>query len=93
LDRSMPKYIRRGVCNQCGDCCRPRFPISEEAAEFYRENGLPEDGHCQYQRFVDGKGLCTIHAERADHCIRFPWHPDQIRDLPRCSYRFEVISD
>ena len=85
------RYLRRGECNLCGECCKPAFPITEEAREFYRENGLPEDGQCHFLYFENGKGLCTIHTERADHCRRFPWHPDQIEHLPKCSYRFELI--
>ena len=89
----MVKLRRKGFCNLCGECCKPKFPISEEAKAFYRDNGLPEDGQCPFLRFVDGRGLCIIHTERADHCRRFPWHPDQIRHLPNCSYTFEVIED
>jgi len=87
----MAEYVRRGECNRCGDCCKPRFFISEEAREFYLQNGLPENGQCQFLAFIDGVWTCTIHAERPDHCRRFPWHPDQLSTLPRCSYTFERV--
>jgi hypothetical protein len=89
----MVRYLRKGYCNLCGECCKPREPLTEEAREFFDQNGLPEDGQCQYLRFVDGKEICTLHTNRADHCRRFPWHPRQIEHLPRCSYTFEIIDD
>ena len=89
----MVKYLRKGYCNLCGECCKPNFPITEEAREFYKDNGLPDDGQCQYMHFVGGKGLCTMHLDRPDHCRRFPWHPDQLKGRPNCSYYFEIMED
>lgn len=66
-----------------------RFFVSEEAKEFYRKNGLPENGQCQFLALVDGMWTCTIHDERPDHCRRFPWNPDQLDSLDKCSYHFE----
>ncbi|MBM4237537.1 MAG: YkgJ family cysteine cluster protein [Euryarchaeota archaeon] len=86
----MPTYRRRGECNRCGDCCKPRFfRVDEEARNFYVENGLPENGQCQFLVGVDGLWTCTIHERRPPFCAAFPWHPDQVRGLHRCSYVFE----
>jgi Fe-S-cluster containining protein len=89
----MTIYIRRGDCNRCGDCCKPRFLIHEDAREFYRENGLPENGQCQFLALVDDLRTCTMYANRASFCQAFPWHPDQIKGLDRCSYTFVSAED
>ncbi|MDH7507934.1 MAG: YkgJ family cysteine cluster protein [Methanomassiliicoccales archaeon] len=88
----MARYIRKGICNRCGDCCKPRFEIDEEARKFYAENGLPENGQCQFLALIGGEWTCTIYSRRPPFCAAFPWHPDQLKGLPRCSYYF-VIED
>lgn len=89
----MVRYQRQGDCNRCGDCCKPRFHVDEEASEWYRLNGLPENGQCQYLALIDGQWTCTIHTGRSDHCRAFPWHPDNLKGLGKCSYWFEEIPD
>jgi|GEM_PF-1411379 len=89
----MVKYIRRGECNRCGDCCKPRFFVDEEAKEWYRENGLPENGQCQFLALVDDEWTCTIHIARSEYCRAFPWHPDNLIGLDKCSYLFDAIDD
>lgn len=85
--------MRQGDCNRCGDCCKPRFPVDEDAREWYRANGLPENGQCQFLALIEGQWTCTIHTTRSAHCRAFPWHPDNLRGLERCSYRFEPKAD
>ncbi len=84
----MTELVRKGECNRCGECCKPRFYVSEEAKEFYRKNGLPDNGQCQFLALIDGVWTYTIHHERPDHCRRFPLHPDQLEGLDNCSYYF-----
>jgi hypothetical protein len=89
----MVRYQRRGDCNRCGDCCKPRFNVDEDASEWYRSNGLPENGQCQYLAFIDGEWTCTTYTGRSEHCRAFPWHPDNLKGLGKCSFWFEEISD
>ena len=89
----MPALVRRGDCNRCGDCCKPRFFVDEDAKEFYHDNGLPENGQCQFLTLKDAQWTCTIHSSRSDHCRAFPWHPDNLKGLERCSYLFEGQED
>jgi len=90
---AMTSFVRKGECNRCGDCCKPRYDVDEDAKEFYRKNGLPENGQCQFLALVDGLWTCTEYANRAPFCQAFPWHPDQIVGRDRCSYTFEVVED
>lgn len=87
------RYVRRGECNRCGDCCKPRFLIDDNAREFYVANGLPENGQCQFLLLGREMATCTIHPRRAPFCEAFPWHPDQLKGLERCSYTFEPVED
>jgi len=89
----MPKLVRHGDCNRCGDCCKPRFFVDDDAKEWYRENGLPENGQCQFLAKIDGEWTCTIHTTRSAHCRAFPWGPENLVGLRNCSYSFDVIDD
>lgn len=89
----MVKFERHGECNRCGECCKPRFHVDDDAKAWYRANGLPENGQCQFLALIGGEWGCTIHVERSAHCRAFPWHPDNLKGLDRCSYTFVQVPD
>jgi len=90
-------WKRSGYCCRCGDCC-----IGDP---FNGEEGLPAiEGRCPLFRFhhtPDGneEGLCIGHEPPNQHpyylngCNVWPSDPRHIAHLPRCTYKFEWVSD
>lgn len=81
------KYKRTGKCKQCGMCCSPftLFGILQD----------PMIGHCKFLRSKTKKGKttyrCIDYANRPKWCREFPRHPEDIKYLPNCGYKFEVV--
>ena len=77
-------WKRSGYCCHCGDCCRGN-PFTGEVEGYCPLFDLhSKDGHCK------GYGK---HPYYLSGCNIWPTHPDQIADKPRCTYRFEQVSD
>lgn len=73
---------RVGECNRCGDCCRGSDPFSQ----------LPA---AKCSKLIDGEvTTCTLRGTDDPYwcnaCRDFPTHPDMIKGLPRCSFKFVI---
>lgn len=91
------EYERHGECNQCGDCCAVRIytqmggsdDIASVISEDYRRDyGIhqprPKTELCE--RFQGN--LCLKHDNKPTQCMNWPWAPDCLTYLSRCSYTF-----
>ena len=81
-------WARSGECCRCGDCCRG--PI----------DGMPEqhDGACPYLKGeANDERLCAIHDTVNTYwsrgCNVWPSEPYHIENYPRCTFKFEWVSD
>jgi len=45
-------------------------------------------GGCSH--YIEEYPRCTIYETRPDYCKEFPWEPDQIKNIPECTYSFEA---
>ena len=69
-------YKRYGCCCKCGECCLPTCPINALILQ------------------PDGTHICS---KRTDHfylsgCNIWPTMPEHIQNLPKCTYKFELIN-
>ena len=80
------KYIRKGYCNRCGDCCS----INNFPSHYYATMSLDKDGYCL--SFDRDTRLCTIYENRPHRCRISPRSPEETSCQPNCTYTFmEVI--
>jgi hypothetical protein len=88
-------WKRTGECSRCGECCRgepevhrPDLFSADEVA------GRECPGHCPLLRRAGDRFGCAGHGRHAFYltgCDQHPTCPDDMRDTPSCSYRFERV--
>ena len=101
-----PRILRSGRCKRCGQCCgmdphgdefkkmelrtfdaRLAKAIADGHSEPY-----PLDPFCAHlKKLRDGTFICAIFPDRPMGCRTWPTHPNQLRNIPRCSYKFEIV--
>jgi len=80
-------YMRYGTCSRCGKCCSP--------LTLFGKSNNPRESPCRYLIWVncDGEYLygCMVYNARPQFCKDYPYHPDDIKYIPECTYRFMEI--
>lgn len=99
-------FERSGECNKCGECCK-RLPdwkdLDEITKAMFRQHDPNAEeifrnvkhGVCD-RLFICGlENVCIIYDEesRPQFCQNFPNHPDQIREIPKCSFKFARVKN
>ena len=101
-----PRIIRSGHCKRCGKCCsmdphgdeyrkmelrtfdaRLAKAIADGHSEPY-----PLDPICAHlMKLRDGTFICGIYPDRPMGCKTWPTHPNQLRNIPGCAFKFKII--
>ena len=98
---NQPKFIRKGQCKRCGDCCTAfEYPGVGHDAEFMLMHGARwvngmwvVNLHC-VNLCADYRGQvsCRVYEEgRPPICVGFPEKPEDVRGLDSCGYWFEEV--
>lgn len=86
VDANGVRWLRRGSCNRCGECCA--------GDPFNGERGVPAvEGKCPLYSEAGGIGICFGRSDPyyLAGCNVFPQTPEQIAGCPSCSYTFERV--
>lgn len=100
------RFIRSGCCKRCGECCymdphgdefkkmelRTFDARLEKAIADGHSEAYPLDPRCAHLKELrDGTFVCAIYLDRPMGCRTWPTHPNQLRNIPGCAFKFQTI--
>jgi len=80
------KYIRKGKCTQCGECCKHLHLASSE--------DWPQGMTGTVCNQLNKNGTCRLHPDKPPECSEFPNSPGDLiyrKVKDQCGYWFEEI--
>jgi len=91
-------WKRIGECNRCGHCCNMRLSTPKAWGEVKKivkqslgPKAVPDKWCPSFDVVGDGKLGCTRYHLRPQLCADFPRNPDDLKNLPLCSYSFVEV--
>lgn len=83
-NKTIGSYRKTGFCCRCGDCCR----IHGDPFSNNPKGGTACSKLVDNQCSIHGRGNAEEQRFWNAGCNDWPRHPDDLRDVPNCTFRF-----
>lgn len=90
IEETLSKHSGESEADFHSEHMEPEFDNPDR--HLWRFDVTDQDHTCaMLQALEGGKGSCKIQSEKPAQCTIFPTHPNDIKNLPNCSYSFETV--